>query len=147
MGDDAAVCRYCRAPLQPTQRRCRECGSWLSWRAHILYPETLWALVGLIVAIAAATCAGVQATVARAERASAAQLKEDVGKIAENVTKMAFVLADGSRLYGGVPDEHIEAIRRYEENIRQYLPPGIDKDIQNTIRDLNEQIRKRNQRQ
>jgi alkylation response protein AidB-like acyl-CoA dehydrogenase len=145
MKNEAAFCRYCRAPLQVAQSRCRECGSWLDWGAHLSYPETLWVLVGLVIAVVAAAVAVSQAADARAERQTADQLKKDIVIVAANVTKMAFIVADGSSRFGGIPDEHLRAIRRYENSIRTYLPPDIDTDIKNTIHDLDEQTRRRNE--
>lgn len=103
-------------------------------------------LVGLVIAVVAAAVAVSQAADARAERQTADQLKKDIVIVATNMTKMAFIVADGSSRFGGIPDEHLQAIRRYENSMRTYLPPDIDTDVKNTIHDLDEQIRRRNER-
>ena|SRR5437879_3319686 len=146
MVSETTVCRYCRAPLRDRQRRCHECSSWLSRGAHLLYPETLWVLFSLVVAVCAAVVAALQAADARAERRAAESLRKDIGVVAANVTKMAFVLADGSGRFGGVSDVHVAAIKRYEEAMRAYLPPGLDAEIEKTLVELDGQIRRRNER-
>ena len=146
MGTRVLTCRYCAAALEAVPKRCRECGSWLSWRAHVLYPETLWAAVGLVISIVAAAVAWVQAVDARAERRAAEALRKDINTVAEQVTKMAFVVADGSGRFGGFPKVHLEQVERYREAMRPYLPPGLEGEIANTIRELNERIRQESER-
>jgi hypothetical protein len=139
-------CRYCRCAIQPRQRRCHECGSWLSRGAHLLYPETLWVLFGLVVTFGGATVSAFQAADARAERRAAESLRRDISLVAANVTKMAFVLANGSGRFGGPSDVHIAVIKRYEEAMRPYLPQDLDREIERTLRELDAEIRSRNQR-
>ncbi len=148
MANEAAVCPYCRAELRTAQqKRCHECNSWLSRKAHLLYPETIWVLVGLFVSIVAAVVAANQAADARAERRAAEQLKKDISVVAENTTKMAFIIADGSSRFGGIPAEHLEVIKQYENAIKTYLPSNIDTEIKNTLRGLDEQIRQKGDKQ
>jgi len=89
-------CRYCAEEVPAASvSRCASCGSWLTWRAHLLYPETLWVLTGVIVAVVAAAIAWSQAADARADRIATETLRRDISAVAENVTKMAFVRSGG----------------------------------------------------
>lgn len=143
MAIDAETCHYCKASLSKGSKRCKDCGSWLDWRSHLLYPETLWVLIALLISVIAAAVAVNQAADARSERRAVEALRKDISVVATNITKMAFVVADGSGKFDGFPDVHLAAIKRYEEAMRPYLPPELDTNIQATIRDLNEQIHKR----
>src|SRR5262249_52021068 len=107
---------------------------------------TLWALIGLSVTLFAASVAAYQAANARAERRAVESLRKDIGVVAANVTKMAFVLADGSNRFGGMSDFHLAAIRRYEEAMRVYLPPDGDADIAKILRERDDQIRRSNEK-
>jgi hypothetical protein len=100
-----------------------------------------------VVAVFAAIVAALQAADARTERRAAESLKNDISVVAANVTKMAFVLAEGSGRLGGVPDEHMAVVKRYQEAMRPYLPAGLDAEIERTLRELDAQIRRRNERQ
>jgi len=146
MVSETTVCRYCLAPLRGRQRRCHECGSWLSRGAHLRYPETLWVLFSLVVAVGAAVVAFSQAADARAERRAAESLRRDISLVAANVTKTALVLAERSGRFSGPSDVHIAVIKRYEEAMRAYLPPGLDAEIEKTLVELDGQIRRRNER-
>lgn len=99
-------------------------------------------MVGLIISTVAALIAYNQATEAKSERKISEQLKKDIAIVAENTTKMAYVIADGTGRWGGMGDEHLQTIKQYENAMRQYLSPSIDTDIQNTIRTLDERIHK-----
>lgn len=69
--------------------------------------------------------------------------KEEIKKIANTMVKMSYVLADGTGRWDGMPKEHLEQIKKYRESIKEYLDPNLDQDIQKTISQLNEQIKKR----
>ena len=62
--------------------------------------------------------------------------------LAETATKMAFVLADGSGRFGGFPDPHLRQIKAYQASIKDYLSPNLDKEIDQTIRRLDEECKK-----
>jgi len=69
--------------------------------------------------------------------------KEEIQRLAEVLIKISCVLADGSGRYGGFPPEHLEKIKDYQNIIRNYLPDNIEKEIDDTIRNINQLIEKR----
>jgi hypothetical protein len=99
---------------------------------------------GVIVAIVAAVIAGIQARDARQERIATETLRRDISSVAANVTRMAFVVADGLGRWGGVPDVHRRRLEEYRDAMRTVLPPDLAREIDQTIRDLDQQIRDRN---
>ena len=72
--------------------------------------------------------------------------KEEISKVAENLVKMAAVIADGSSRYGGMPKAHQQQIEKYKEalQVQGYLKPGLGKEIQETIHSLDLQIENEN---
>jgi hypothetical protein len=145
MVSETTVCRYCLAPFAAASGDVTSVAPG-SVAEPLRYPETLWVLFSLVVAVGAAVVAFSQAADARAERRAAESLRRDISLVAANVTKMALVLADGSGRFGGPSDVHIAVIERYEEAIRAYLPPGLDAEIEKTLVELDGQIRRRNER-
>lgn len=135
-------CRFCDAAISTRQTRCKECGSWLNWKTHLLYPETLWVLVGLTVALIAAVAAGVQAADARSERRATEQLRNEISLVAANITKMAFVVADGSSRWDGFPPQHLEVIKTYQAAMKGFLPADLEKEIASTLSDLDQKIQR-----
>ena len=67
--------------------------------------------------------------------------KKSLARLAETETKMAFVLADGSGRFGGFPELHLRQIRAYQASIKDYLSPDLDKEIDETIRRLDQEIK------
>lgn len=135
------TCRYCGVKLQAAQKRCSECSSWLSWQAHLGHPETGLKALGLLVSVVAAAVAIDQAENARDERRAVETLRNDISAVAENVTKMAFVVADGSHGIGEFPKVHLDELKRLKEAIRPYTSPGLDSEIEKMVRNLNERTR------
>ena len=70
--------------------------------------------------------------------------KEEISKVAENLVKMAAVIADGNSRFGGMPKVHQQQIEKYKESLQGYLKPGLDKEIQETIHYLDLQIKNEN---
>jgi len=68
--------------------------------------------------------------------------KKSLALLAETATKMAFVLADGSGRWGGFPEPHLRQIKAYQASIKDYLSPNLDKEIDETIRRLEQEIKK-----
>lgn len=69
--------------------------------------------------------------------------KEEIKKIANTIVKMSYILADGSGRWDGIPEEHLAQIKKYRESLKEYLDPNLDQDVQKTISQLDEQIKKR----
>jgi hypothetical protein len=129
-------CRYCGAEMIPAQRRCRECESWQTWRSYLLYPDTLWSQLGLLLTIAAAVVAWMHAHEARAERLAAESLRRDVGTVAEHMTRLAIVVADGSAKPGGLPAAHQEQIDRERQALLPHLSSRFASDVQELLGSL-----------
>ena len=129
-------CRYCGVEVTSSQRRCRECDSWLTWRAFLFYPDTIWSQLGLLLTIAAATVAWLHAAEARADRRAAEALRRDVGTVAEHVTKLAIVVADGSAQTGGLPPAHQEQIEREQQALLPHLSATFGSDVRQLLADL-----------
>ena len=68
--------------------------------------------------------------------------KKSLALIAETAIKMAFVLADGLGRYGGFPKPHLRQIKAYQASIKDYINPNLDKEIDQTIKRLNLEIKK-----
>lgn len=68
--------------------------------------------------------------------------KKSLAQLAEIATKMAFILADGSGRYGGFPEPHLRQIKVYKASISDYLDPNLDKEINQTIKRLEQEIKK-----
>lgn len=128
-------CKYCGAEILDSCSRCSYCGSWLKFLSHLCNPESVAKILGLIIAFSATVVAWLQAYEARKER-------EAVAVIAENVTKMAYVLADGSIYFDGIPKQHMQKIDDYKNALQKYLPPTIDKDIKDTLKELNKGVKR-----
>jgi len=129
-------CRYCGAEVTSSQRRCRECDSWLTWRAFLFYPDTIWSQLGLLLTMAAAIVAWVHAAEARADRRAAEALRRDVGTVAEHVTKLAIVVADGSVRTGTLPPAHQQEIERGHQALLPHLSPTFESDVRRLLADL-----------
>ena len=125
-------CKFCASDISDGVKRCRECGSWLNSWSYIWHPESVPKVIGLIIAILTAAFTGYQANAARTER-------EAVSVVAENVTKMAYVLSDGSVYFDGIPKHHIQKINDYKNAMKKYLPPTIDNDIRKIIEELSKE--------
>jgi hypothetical protein len=129
-------CRYCGSDVSPRQQRCRECESWLTWRAFLTYPDTIWSQLGLVVSIAAALFAWMHALEARADREAAQALRADVGAVATHVTRVAAVISDGAGRAGALPAAHVEQISRETEALLPHLPATFDADVRGLLEDL-----------
>ena len=140
MADEDLSCRYCGADIKPSYQRCRECDSWLSWKSFLLYPDTLWTQFGVLVSIAAAVFSWMHAVEARAERAATEAVRRDVTDIAGHVTKMAAVLADGSKRPSGLPEPHRLQIEEYTEALLPHLSVDIKSELTIILRDLNDRV-------
>ena len=135
-------CKYCGAEILDSCSRCRDCGSWLKVKSFLFSPENFTKIIGLFLSFVAAFVAWQQALDARKERKAADELKKDIVVIAENVTKMSYVLADGSVYFDGIPKQHMQKIDDYKNAIKKYLPPTIDKDIKDTLKELKKGVKK-----
>ena len=69
--------------------------------------------------------------------------KKDVSKVTETFIKIAHVLADGTGRYGGVPQEHLDQIKKYQNSLKEYLSSDFDDEIKNTIQEINDAINSR----
>lgn len=130
-------CKFCGADISHEIKRCRDCGSWLSYWSYLFHAETIPKVIGLVVAVLVALFTLQQASNAHKERAAAEEAKKDVADLAENMTKLAYVIIDGSGRWGGVPKQHINKINEYKNALKKYLPPTIDDEIKKTLKDLN----------
>jgi hypothetical protein len=136
-------CKFCDTDDLPDKaKRCRECGSWLSSWSYIWHPETIPKLIALLIAVGAAFITWQQASDARRERRAVDELKQDIVVIAENMTKMAYVIADGSVYFDGIPKQHMKKIDDYKNALQKYLSPTIDKDIKETLKELNKGVKR-----
>jgi hypothetical protein len=134
-------CIYCGSEIISSVR-CKDCGAWLRFWSFLVYPETIYKSIGLLIAIASAVIAWQQANEARKEKKATADLKAEVVSVAENLTKMAFVLADGTGRWDGIPPQHMEKIKEYKAKLEKQLPATIDKEISSTLKDLNKSIKR-----
>ena len=69
--------------------------------------------------------------------------KKALTNVAETMTKMAFVLADGSGRWGGFPESHLKQIQEYRASLHQYIDPNLDKEISQTLHNLEMQNKKK----
>jgi hypothetical protein len=69
--------------------------------------------------------------------------KKALTDVAGTMTKMAFVLADGSGRWGGFPETHLKQIQQYRASLHQYIDPNLDKEISQTLLSLEMQIKKK----
>jgi predicted amidophosphoribosyltransferase len=129
-------CPYCGSEVTPSQRRCRECDSWLTWRAFLFYPDTIWSQLGVLVTIGAAIVAWLHALEARADRLAAEALRQDVGTVAEHVTKLAVVVTDASVRTGAMPAAHQQQIEREKQALLPHLSAGFDSEVRRLLSDL-----------
>ena len=148
-------CRFCQGDIRPSSTRCKHCGSWLDVKAHVFYPETLWVVLSLIITLVATVAATFQAADARGERRATEQLRNEteqlrnetkelrneISSVAANVTKMAYVVADGSSRWDGFPPQHLEVIKTYQAAMTAVLPADLEKEIASTLNDLEQKIR------
>jgi hypothetical protein len=156
---DQHLCRYCGFRLTEPVKRCQKCNSWLSFRSYIAYPVTI---VQLAAAVATVTLAffsanyayrqAVDANVARkaaelnleksvSVQQEVARTKTDITIVAENVTKMALLLVDGSGRFDGIPQEYRDRIKMYKQALSPYLSPQVDAEVGAIIRQLNDRVR------
>lgn len=70
--------------------------------------------------------------------------KRSLVTVADTLTKMAFVLADGSGRLGGFPEPHMKKIQEYRTSLKQYTDPNLDKEIKRTIQNLDIEIKEKN---
>jgi gas vesicle protein len=69
--------------------------------------------------------------------------KKEISEVANTLVKMAYIIADGSERWDGMPPEHFNKIKQYRNEIKSFLDPELDKEIQETIKCLNEEINNR----
>ena len=101
-------------------------------------------IVSFVVSVIAATLSWVQTTEAKKERIQAENALEQANAAKENVTetanallKISYIIADGSSRLGGMPKEHMNKIKEYQNSISSYLDKNLDNDIETEIEDLN----------
>ena len=70
--------------------------------------------------------------------------KKEIKKVANTLVKISYIFADGCGRHDGMPPEHLKQIIQYQDEIEMYLTPELDKEIQETIDELNEKINNRN---
>jgi hypothetical protein len=136
MSSTNSSCPYCGVEVTASQGRCRECESWLSWRAFLFYPDTIWSQLALVLTTAAAVFAWLHAVEARADRLAAEALRRDVGTVAEHVTKLAIVVADGSARTGGLPPAHQQQIESEQRALQLHLSSSFESDVRQLLKDL-----------
>lgn len=110
-----------------------------------------WIIIGgFIISIISATASYMQMTEARNERieaekalAEANLAKESVKETATALLKISYILADGSSRWGGVPQEHKDKIKEYQQSIGNYLDKNLENELKNDIKELNTKIEKR----
>ncbi len=66
--------------------------------------------------------------------------KKEIETLANTLIKVSYVIADGSSRFGGMPKEHQDKIREYQNSIKTFLDQNIDEEVKKTISGLNEAI-------
>jgi hypothetical protein len=69
--------------------------------------------------------------------------KNEISEIAGATIKIAYILADGSGRWGGMPDEHMNKIKEYEKNIEKYFSGDLHGEIKKALDDVNQSINSR----
>ena len=69
--------------------------------------------------------------------------KDEISMIAETNLKIAYILADGSSRWGGVPPEHLAKIKEFEKEIGEFLSNDFEDEIKAILVDLDKKIKKR----
>lgn len=100
-----------------------------------------WATISI--AIIAAVIACWQATETHGERVKAEKAfneankaKENILKIADTLFKISYVIADGSKCYGGVTDWHMRKIKEYQTSIRELLDKNLESEIEKDLSEI-----------
>jgi hypothetical protein len=73
--------------------------------------------------------------------------KKEISTVATTLLKITYLVADGSGRWGGMPQEHLDEIRKLQSSLHNYLPEDLEKDVQKRVALLNEQINLRNKKQ
>ena len=74
-------------------------------------------------------------------RSDVEKQKRSLATVADTLTKMTYILADGSGRYGGIPAAHLKKIQEYRMSLQDYTDPNLDKEIEHTIQNLDLQIK------
>lgn len=105
----------------------------------------------IIIAIIAATISWFQTKEARKERikaeeavATANKAEESIIKITNTLFKISYVLADGAGRYSGMPKEHFNEIKKYQDSVGSYLDENLESEIKKDIRKINDEINLKN---
>ncbi len=69
--------------------------------------------------------------------------KHEISILAETMLKIAYILAEGSTRLGGVPDEHVEKIKQYENKISDLLNTNIEDEVKIVLEQLDSTIQQR----
>lgn len=69
--------------------------------------------------------------------------KESLREIVETQIKIASILADGSGRWDGFPEGHLDQINLYKKQLNKLISPTLDAEIEITIKELNDKIKKK----
>ena len=125
-------CRWCQQAIQSRATVCHVCGR------HQNKPWQVFVDCSVLIAfIAMAATIGLWYQTRKERIASSEALRQT--KVAASVMmKTIDILADGASLFGGPTEEHSAKIEEYREELKGILPPDIEAQIQEDIRQIYE---------
>lgn len=105
----------------------------------------------ILTAIIAATIAWTQTIETKKERVKAEEalretnkIKESIAKTATALLKISHIIADGSSRFGGMPEEHSNRIKKYQESIKDFIDKDLELEVKKDIQEINEATKKKN---
>lgn len=75
--------------------------------------------------------------------AEVAKQRKSLSHLAETVIKMTYVLEEGASIFGGVPKEHRDQIKKYKSEIAELLSSDLDAQIKADLDEIAAKCRKR----
>jgi hypothetical protein len=128
------ICRWCSEEIQSSAIICKHCNR---NQKKIWFTLDTW---GSLISVIALLLSILTFFETRNERVAASKALQDTRNVANNVIKMSYVVADGSGRFGGIPQEHLNKIKEYENKLKPMLDSNLDNEINADIKEINNQI-------
>lgn len=130
-------CKWCFEDINSSAVVCKHCNRHqrMFWQLFRDWPTLISFLM--------MTLAFLSYLEARKERIVISSTAQEVRKVANNVVKMSYIIADGSGRWDGMPKEHLDKLKEYQNEIKQSLDPYIDQQIRKDIEEVNKSMKLR----